>query len=240
MAAPDHFLYDGDVHIWHYVARAHDDDAAIDLGLLSIDEQARASSMTRHDSRTYVHARARLRRLISGYTGQRADRIHFEYDDKGRPQIRAIGRHADLQFSTSHSGCDIVHAFSLRRIGIDIESPRDSVPWSTARLAFACNELNSLLSLPEQRHARSFLDIWTQKEAYVKAHGGRRMFREFAVSAPGAALSHIAFDAVDPFASLGWTIHRLEGFDAGSAALAIEGPNHRIQYFSTEAVGLAA
>jgi 4'-phosphopantetheinyl transferase len=240
MAVLDTFLYDGDVHVWHHVAASHDADRSNGYMLLSADERVRASSMTSPDSHTFVCARAQLRRLISGYTGLRADRIVFDYDDFGKPEVRTIGRHSALQFSTSHSGGDIVHAFSLHRLGVDIETPRESIPWPTARLAFTGNELSSLLTQPEPRQARRFLDIWTQKEAYVKAHGGRRMFRDFEVSSPGAARSRIAFDSVDPFASLGWTIYRLEGFDTGSTALAIEGATHRIRCFSADTVSLAA
>src|SRR3569833_2034043 len=149
LLAPDHFLYDGDVHVWCHIAAVHDAELSHNYSLLSADERARASSMSRYDERTFVCARAQLRRLLSGYTGQRADRIIFDYDDKGKPEMRWVGRQAAPQFSTSHSGGSIIHAFSLGRLGVDIEMPRDSVPWPTAERAFACNELDSLLSLPE-------------------------------------------------------------------------------------------
>jgi 4'-phosphopantetheinyl transferase len=139
------------------------------IRLLDDQEQIRAAAFrfTRDASR-FVARRARLREVLSGYTGEAPERLAFAQGANGKP----ILRDAALQFSLSHSHGLMMLAVAAVEVGCDIEwIDPDLDWWPIADRLFAPAECAALGNLSEGQSRRGFFDCWARKEAYVKALG---------------------------------------------------------------------
>lgn len=143
--------------------------------LLSEDERWRASRFAEAEAqRRFIVARAELRREIGDRLGVSPGDIDFAYGPYGKPRLGGRHASADLHFNLSHSGPALALAFaSDRDVGVDIEILRE-VPEADTIAAQLCSPADWLAyrSLVENRKPHGFLDWWTRREAFVKAHGG--------------------------------------------------------------------
>lgn len=147
----------------------------------------------------------------------------------GRPRLD--DRHGSvLDFNWSHSGDHALIAIA-RGIapGVDVERRRPqprALP--LARRFFARDEAELLATLPEEARAEAFLELWTAKEAILKAHGrgiGYGLQRLHILTAP-TQLQLLRFDDEDIQA---WQLRRLMIAPELIAALAWRGPARAIQ-----------
>lgn len=109
-----------------------------------------------------------IRYHISAETGIYTDDLMFEYGKYGKPHLHNV---SNYHFSVSHTNNIIAFASSGDKIGIDIEtSNRADIPFvETADLHFTSGEADYIRN--STYPAKSFLEIWTRKEAYVKCSG---------------------------------------------------------------------
>jgi len=159
------------VHVWLVSVL----DAVRDLerlvAVLSAGEQERIARFRfeEHRRRSQI-ARGLLRVLLSHYTGLAATALHFTYNAHGKPELPGAGLH----FNTSHSGDYVALAFTrVAPVGVDIEQVRGDITRreQIAERHFAPGETRQLMALPESDRLRAFFDLWTRKEAFVKARG---------------------------------------------------------------------
>lgn len=98
---------------------------------------------------------------------------NFIHNHYGKPAISAEQNCASLYFNLSHSAEKVVLAVSrFENIGVDIECAKK--PRRIAAIAqryFSDIEAAQLLALPEDQQQSRFYDLWTLKEAYIKACG---------------------------------------------------------------------
>ena len=143
--------------------------------ILSGDEVARADRFVfeRH-RRQYVFAHALLRLALSELEpGIAPSAWSFATGRYGRPFVAGPAAAGPLHFSLSHTeGCVACVVSAEEAVGVDVEHvvPRGSV-MDTARGAFAPEEIEMLCGLPPREVLDRFFDIWTLKEAYLKARG---------------------------------------------------------------------
>lgn len=143
--------------------------------ILSGDEIARADRFVfeRH-RRHYTFAHALLRLALSELEpGIAPSAWSFATGRYGRPFVAGPATAGPLHFSLSHTeGCVACLISANEAVGIDVEHvvPRGSV-METARGAFAPEEIEMLRGLPPREALDRFFDIWTLKEAYLKARG---------------------------------------------------------------------
>jgi 4'-phosphopantetheinyl transferase len=163
-----------DVHIW----RGSLDLAAAKIeklfDILSQDEKLRAQRFRfpEHQKR-FIAARGILRQLLSTYLDLPAKSIVFEYSDRGKPTLAKSINYNDLQFNLSHSQDLAVYGFTLsRKIGIDLEylKPLTDAKAIASRF-FAATEKELICSLTGEEQQQVFFQLWTAKEAYLKAIG---------------------------------------------------------------------
>ena len=130
-----------------------------------------------------------LNRALSSYGLSEKDMLYLE-NDNGKPFFKA---YPEILFSVSHSGNAAVvamerasdSAFSssglrfkktpdhITLLGIDIEKLRTDISQNEkiAGRFFTPDEAIYLSSLNTDKKAYAFTDIWTKKEAYIKAIG---------------------------------------------------------------------
>ena len=142
--------------------------------LLSTDERARADVLGRaQDRRDYVAAHALLRQALAFSTGMTLEGIVFERDAHGKPFLARAGQGLPPHFSLSHSAGVVACAISpVHAIGIDVEAINGAVDVSRiATRYFTPDEATSLLRWPVEDRPQRFFELWTLKEALLKAAG---------------------------------------------------------------------
>jgi 4'-phosphopantetheinyl transferase len=157
--------------------------------LLSVEERARADRFVfERDQRDFVAAHALLRAVLSHHGGLSTDRWEFESEAAGKPRLV---RQPELQFNIAHTRGLVACALSLvGPVGIDVETidaGRDIE--SVAESNFAPSEVIELKACEEGiRRQSRFTELWTLKEAYLKALGAglSRPLDEVAFHFPGA------------------------------------------------------
>lgn len=192
--------------------------------VLSADEQERADRFKVQPPRKqFVTTRSALRLLLAYYLDSQPLDIEFEYADHGKPNIR----HPDttLQFNVSHAKeCALIAIADSFPIGVDIEwLERKTDTNALSKRFYSVAEQQQLGKLPADQRHRAFLNLWTQKEAFLKAQGSglSRDTRTFSVSTAGGLLA----DERQPAAAEKWTIRTLipaPGYCAAVAAPAAD------------------
>jgi 4'-phosphopantetheinyl transferase len=134
-------------------------------------EQQRRFYFEEHRHR-YLVTRALVRNVLSLYAPAvcPAD-WRFACNEHGKPRV--AGPLAQLvRFNLSHARGMIVMAVTRsREVGVDVEPNVPSAPIDVAAHYFATREAQDLLALAEPFRAARFYELWTLKEAYVKARG---------------------------------------------------------------------
>ena len=136
---------------------------------LDEEEQRRAARFVVEEPRmSFTVARAVLRILLGQRLGIAPAAVRFTYGAYGKPAVNG-----DLRFNLSHAGSMALYGFAWgREIGVDIEHHRRQTDrMGIAQRFFHPDECARILQLPEQLREKAFYDVWSRKEAYIKATG---------------------------------------------------------------------
>lgn len=164
-----------EAHVW-FVRTEHVQDAAwlaFCERLLSADEAARSRRfVSESDRREFLIAHAFVRTVLSKYADVLPSAWRFAPDPKGRPAIVNAGS-PPLEFNLSHTkGLAACVVARVREVGVDVEDlGRRTAAESVAGAYFSPDEVAALEAQPPDRRGERFLELWTLKEAYVKARG---------------------------------------------------------------------
>lgn len=119
----------------------------------------------------FVAARAALRRLLAARLGCAPAAVPIVADARGKP-VLAGGAGAPLWFSVSHSGSIALVALAAEPVGVDVEAERVlRDPVALAARFFSPGERGAVELAPVSERTRRFLELWTAKEAVLKASG---------------------------------------------------------------------
>jgi 4'-phosphopantetheinyl transferase len=189
-----------EVHVWIFDLANQKFHSHFYPQFLSQEELDQAHSFKfERDRECFLVRRGILRKLITKYTG--LDRADIKYAVNPCGKIFLPDHH--LTFNTSHSHNKIALAFSLSHtIGVDIEQIRSlpDIPQIIDRW-FSKTEKTELLKLPKDSHLEAFYQIWTQKEAFIKAEGKglAHSLQDFSVSVdPSKPAKLFEIKNVDP------------------------------------------
>jgi 4'-phosphopantetheinyl transferase len=139
---------------------------------LDAEERARAARFAYDADRdAFVAAHLLLRSTLAGVLGVEAAAVRFVRSPNGRPELADAG--AQVRFSLTHTralvACAIGPAIPL---GIDAEAVAPLAPDAQlVRQCCAAPEQVLLAQLPGDRRALAFAQLWTTKEAVLKALG---------------------------------------------------------------------
>lgn len=180
--------------------------------ILAPAEQERAARFAFQVHRTrYINAHVALREILARYTQAPAGELEFQTNDYGKPFLASDPA---LYFNLAHS-----HALALLAVtrqgpvGVDIEYLRsDFDALSLAERFFAPREV----ALVREQPAR-FFEIWTRKEAFIKAIG---MGVSFPLQEFDVCDERIAFtQAVARLNDQPWFVHTFEPEPVYTAAV---------------------
>lgn len=138
---------------------------------LTEQERTRARRLQRSSARArFLVGRFALRRLLGAYLGLSPGDVRLAYDGNGKPHLGS----GALQFSLSHAGNQVLIGAALeRRVGVDLERERACRWERIAARVFPHATRRLLGSVAPADQPLVFLHAWTQREAFVKAVGGR-------------------------------------------------------------------
>jgi len=166
-----------EIHVW--LIDEHQVFASLDvldyLPLLSADEYARYKRLQiATHKRQFLVTRAAVRAMFSQYVPElMPSQWVFIQGARGRPELNFAPLQGQMSFNISHARGMLVIAVSAGgALGVDVEwTERDCPVLALAERYFSTAEVEAMRALPAACQRQRFFDLWTLKEAYVKARG---------------------------------------------------------------------
>jgi 4'-phosphopantetheinyl transferase len=143
--------------------------------LLNLEESAQQKKFYFEKDRSqYLITRAMVRSVLSLYLKNTSpEQLKFEKNYFGKPYLKNDMLDIPLCFNISHTDKLIVIAVTLdQEVGVDVEYlDRGGDVLNIASSFFSPPEIEQLFNLPIAEQHNRFFDLWTLKEAYIKACG---------------------------------------------------------------------
>jgi len=222
-------LSDYDVHLWLIDLEISELTLQTLEYTLSSDEKARAKRFRfERDRRHFIACRAILRNILGRYLSCSPSCVPFSYSQYGKPRIDID---TSIQFNVSHSGGLAIYAIAHHAIGIDLEQYRQFEVEPVAKTAFSSQEYTALVALEPSERPKAFFQLWTCKEAYLKATGEGLLGLEKMPDILNQNTAKVEFDqatqqvTVIPNASSQWSIWSFSPKLNWIAALAVALPD---------------
>jgi len=177
MGPPDGGSIPGDrVDLWYVSGQGT--DSSVLLGryraILAPDEIARQARFARErDRRLFLVSRVLARTTLSRYAPVAPEAWRFAAGPLGRPEIAGPPGLPHLRFNVTHTPGLVACVVALSHdVGVDAERlDRRIAHGDLARRVLSRDEIQMLERLPEPARRAAFLDLWTLREAYIKARG---------------------------------------------------------------------
>lgn len=135
--------------------------------VLNADELERAYRyMKVQDQHRFICGRASLRQILSHYTGLSPEEIQFSTGKGHKP---GMATHPETCFNLSHTADWILLAISRFEVGVDLEFIQSEFRYREVVEAHFTEAERNYLDLGALD--RRFYEIWTRKEAFLKATG---------------------------------------------------------------------
>jgi 4'-phosphopantetheinyl transferase len=225
------------VHLWRIDLAGLVAQAERLAETLAPDELARAARFRfARDRLRFIAGRAALRAILARYLGVAPREVAFVYGAHGKPALtpgpplpsqrgRGPGGEAQIQFNVAHSAeLALVAVARGRAVGVDVEMLRP-LPELAPMIDKVCTprERVALRALPDAERPAAFFNLWTRKEAVLKARGdGLGMALDRVEVALGEPARLLRLDG-DPQAAQRWSLRALAPAPGYVAALAVEG-----------------
>jgi 4'-phosphopantetheinyl transferase len=159
---------DHSIEIWSLYLPDHREETAACRDLLDGDELDRAGKfIASSDAERFILCRGLLRKLLAGRLQTDPATLRFSRTPNGKPFLE----NSLLEFNVSHSRDRLLIAMTQgRAVGVDIEFRRDGLSLHAIAKRWFSPEENAFFTAAEHPQ-RAFFEIWSKKEAYVKALG---------------------------------------------------------------------
>ena len=160
-----------EVHVHYCEPDRWTEDEAKARGLSWLNPEERARYARFHfdaDREIFLAAHALKRQVLAHYLGEEPASFAFDVGEYGRPELQGSPA---LRFNLTHTrglvAC-VIH--DARPCGVDVEwrGRTPELPRLVKR-CFVADEANGIDSHPDP--LRRFFELWTLKEAYIKARG---------------------------------------------------------------------
>lgn len=224
--APEHgVLRPSEVQVWAVELDRPENDPSIFEAVLSSDERERAGCyhFDLH-RRRFIRGRAALRLLLGEYLGFRPEKLQFSYGSNGKPFLAGAAANK-LWFNVAHSDSLALIAFAeFAEVGVDVEFVRRLPDFDDlVNRFFSQRESACFGRLQDESKSVAFFNLWTRKEALLKATGDgicnalNRVEVTFLPHEPARLLA-----LPDNQETCNWTLCELAPAEGYAAAFAIE------------------
>lgn len=163
----------GQVNVWYRLTEQLSElDVAQALEVLSLAERARCDRFVfKRDKRDFATAHALLRSALAMHEGLPPSSWVFLADPGGKPSLAPS--QSALDFNIAHTAGLVACALTNAGIvGVDVELVHRTVDLlQIARCYFSEHELSALQDCQGIERQTRFIELWTLKEAYLKASG---------------------------------------------------------------------
>ena len=212
---------------------------------LSSDELTRAERFRfETDQRRFIAGRGMLREILGRLLEVEPSELIFSYGTNGKPALVSPLKGRELHFNLAHSAALVVYVVNkVQQCGVDVERvrPIEEVE-NLAALLFSERENKQWCSLPEHRKMESFLNVWTCKEACLKASGegiGHRLDQIEVLFTPDQVVRSLS-SARDSSNTVEWSIRLLDSVSGFVGALAIQNDHMHICNWKWQTTSYAA
>jgi 4'-phosphopantetheinyl transferase len=164
-------LAPGEIHLWR-ATLDHPIRLAGAEAVLSREEILRAGKFARAvDRERFIAAHGALRMVLGLYLSADPQSLEFRTGPTGKPSL--VQTFTDLRFNLSHSGdLALIAVTRGREVGVDVERVQRDIEFDPiVEHYFEPAEAWDLRTAPPQERVGRFFDLWTRKEACVKADG---------------------------------------------------------------------
>jgi 4'-phosphopantetheinyl transferase len=236
------FTLDGtDLHVWAF--RLDQPTASLPglADVLSSEERDRAAGFhfQRHRNQ-FIAARGLLRIILSRYLRRAPQRLQFGYGKYGKPELRTAPNAGAVQFNLAHSETLALLAITQTApVGVDVERIRlvEDMDELVVRF-FSARENAKFQELSSDQKSEAFFNLWTRKEAWLKATGkgiGQDLHRVEVSFLPGEAARLVRVPK--RLEALGqWSLHDLHPAPDFIAAVAVPPECSRLSCWSWDGV----
>ncbi len=228
----------GEIHVWYAFDEDISDPELIARYFDIMNTEERIQQKRFHFERhrhQYLITRALIRSVLSMYVKKVApQQWQFEKNDYGKPSISYPSIDIPLMFNLSHTEKLIVLCVSVdNEPGIDVEYLlRSGQTIEIAEHFFSPTEIEHLHRLPPDYKRERFFDLWTLKEAYIKACGmGLSIpLDDFSYIFPQPGRISIAFEPQRNDQPEHWQFWQVQPSEIHKVALAIKSSNRNNLY----------
>lgn len=173
--APDKAVLGGrDVHLWAASLQVSPQRLAGFAAMLSEDERERAARFKFEQLRNrFIAGRGMLRSVVARYLEVNPAMPAFTYSGHGKPVLTPGLAREPLHFNLAHTGdLALLAVTRLAPLGVDVECVRPIKDAEALVARFFSARENDLFQPlnPDQKPA-AFFNLWTRKEALLKATG---------------------------------------------------------------------
>lgn len=226
-----------EIHVWRAFLDMDDSVVHWLKQILLPEEKAQAARFRfNHDRRRFIVGRGLLRTVLACYLQVSPQEPMFAYGPQGKPYLASPSSGSKgICFNMSHSHRLALYAVAAgNEVGVDLErvTPFPDMA-AIAERFFSPGEKSALRAFAEPEATEFFYDVWTKKEAYIKAIGkGFSQGLDRFTVALGSKESNALLEVDgDPSASRGWWLQRLEPSVGYLGAICIGGPKRPIYRF---------
>lgn len=162
----------GEIHVFYTRADRISDPCLLKQyrACLSTAEIRKADRyLKQSDRHLSLVSRALVRYLIAEVTRQNPQSLSFSTNEHGKPFLVEL---PDIHFNLSHShGAAVCALCRNAAVGVDVEDMGRHTDLSIAKRFFSSSEAELVSKASGAEKRKLFFDIWTLKEAYIKAVG---------------------------------------------------------------------
>jgi 4'-phosphopantetheinyl transferase len=223
-----------DAHVWATTLSVAPDVLETFAATLSPDETARANKFKfeKHRNR-FIAGRGALRGILGQYLSEGPAGLSFVYLANGKPALGGEFADAGIYFNLAHTeDLALVAVTRMGDVGVDVEGvrPIKNVDELVARF-FSRRENELFQKVPEIEKPAAFFNLWTRKEALLKATGegitGSLNLVEVSFL-PGEAARLLAIPG-DIEEAAQWNLRELTPVTGFTGAIAIQAPDVRLE-----------
>jgi 4'-phosphopantetheinyl transferase len=205
--------------------------AAYSATLCPAELERAARFRVERDRNRFVAGRGLLRAILSRYLQTGPRQIEFAYGARGKPSLGKAFVGNGLEFNLAHShNLALLAVTNAGQIGVDVERIGSNA--DTRQLVahfFSARESAAFDSLPKDLKPVTFFNVWTRKEAWLKATGEGigHLLNQMEVLFPPDTPARLLSLPGDARTAGKWDLYDLSPAPGFAAALAIAKPSPR-------------